>query len=89
MRPRVTWMTGADNRTLEFLYEKDIVATPHVISANIDYSQQYINERVRVLEQNGLVQQTEGALYQITDRGRAYLTGDLDADDLPPKHEEE
>jgi len=89
MRSRVPWMTSADNRILEFLHEKDIVATPHVISANIDYSQQYVNERVRILAQNELVEQTEGALYQITDRGQAYLTGDLDAKDLPPKHEDE
>lgn len=87
MRSRVPWMTSADNRILEFLYEKDIVATPHVISANIDYSQQYVNERVRILAQNKLVEQTGGALYRITERGQAYLAGNLDAEDLPPKHE--
>jgi predicted transcriptional regulator len=81
-------MTSADNRILEFLDEKNIVATPHVISANIDYSQQYVNERVRILDQNDLVENTGGALYRITDRGRAYLTGELDVDDLPPKHEQ-
>ena len=88
MRPRVPWMTSADNRILEFLDETDIVATPHVISANINYSQQYVNERVRILAENELVEQTEGALYQITDRGRAYLNGNLDVEDLPPAHEE-
>lgn len=88
MRPRVPWMTSADNRVLEFLDEKDIVATPHVISANIDYSQQYVNERLRILDHNDLVENTGGALYRITDRGRAYLSGELDADDLPPKHEQ-
>jgi predicted transcriptional regulator len=81
-------MTSADNQILEFLDETDILATPHVISANIDYSHQYVNERVRILAENELVEQTEGALYQITDRGQAYLSGGLDVEDLPPKHEE-
>ncbi len=88
MRPRVPWMTSADNQILEFLDETDILATPHVISANIDYSQQYVNERVRILVRNDLLEQTEGALYRITGRGRAYLNGELDVEDLPPKHEE-
>lgn len=88
MRARVRWMTSADNRILEFLDEKDIVATPHVIAANIDYTKQYVNERIRILDQNDLVDNTGGALYQITDRGRQYLEGELDAEDLPAKHEE-
>jgi hypothetical protein len=37
---------------------------------------------------NDLLEQTEGALYRITGRGRAYLNGELDVEDLPPKHEE-
>lgn len=87
MRPRVEWMTSADNRILEFLQETSIVATPKVIAANIDYSQQYVNERVRILDQNDLVENTGGALYCITAQGRQYLAGDLDAEDLPPQHE--
>ena len=35
-----------------------------------------------------LVENTGGALYRITDRGRAYLAGELNANDLPPKHEQ-
>lgn len=88
MRPRVPWMTSADNQILEFLDETDILATPHVISANIDYSQQYVNERVRILVRNDLLEQTEGALYRITGQGQAYLNGELDVEDLPPEHEE-
>jgi len=34
------------------------------------------------LEKAGLVKKIEGSYYQITDRGRAYLEGDLDAEDL-------
>ena len=82
MRPRVDWMTRADDYILEFLDEKDIKATPRVISANIDYTHQYVNERLKPLRENGLVENTGDGLYRITDRGRAYLAGELDADDL-------
>ena len=89
MRPRVPWMTSADNRILEFLDEKGIVATPHVIAVNIDYNRLYVNERIRVLAQNELVEKDDKPLYQITERGRQYLEGELDVDDLPARHEED
>ena len=89
MRARVPWMSQCDNRILEFLNETDIVATPFVIANNIDYSRQYVNQRIRILATNGLVENTGDGLYRITDLGRAYLNGELDVDDLPPKHEGE
>jgi len=89
MRPRVNWMTQADNQILEFLDEQDIVATPKVIAANIDYTPQYVNERIPLLSENGLVENRGKALYRITDRGRQYLAGELDKDDLEPGQHEE
>ena len=88
MRPRVAWMSQCDNRILEFFDETEIVATPFVIASNIDYSRQYVNQRIRILATNGLVENTGDGLYRITDRGNGYLNGDLDAEDLTPKHEE-
>jgi predicted transcriptional regulator len=82
-------MTSADNHILEFLDEKDIVATPQVIAANIDYNRLYVNERIRVLAQNKLVEKDDKPLYQITERGHQYLEGRLDVDDLPARHEED
>jgi predicted transcriptional regulator len=82
-------MSQCDNRILELLEETDIVATPFVISKNIDYSRQYVNQRVRVLAENELLENVGEGLYRITDRGRQYLAGDLDKDDLEPgRHEE-
>ena len=89
MRPRVDWMTQADNQILEFLDEQDIVATPKVIAANIDYTPQYVNERIPLLSENGLVENTGKALYRITNRGRRYLAGELEAEDLMPGQHEE
>jgi predicted transcriptional regulator len=82
MRPRVDWMTRADDYILEFLDEHDIVATPKVIAANIDYTRQYVNERIRPLSDNGLVKTDGDGLYHITEKGRRYLTGELEDEDL-------
>ena len=89
MRPRVEWMTSADNRLLEFLRDKEIVASPRVISVNIDYDRQYVSKRLRILAQNELVANVDTGLYEITDRGQRYLGGELDKGDLVPgRHEE-
>ena len=82
MRPRVEWMTRADDYILEFFEETEIVATPHVVAANIDYSRQYVNRRVRKLADEELVENTGDGLYRITDRGRGYLSGELDEEDF-------
>lgn len=89
MRPRVGWMTSADNRILEFLRDKEIVASPRVISVNIDYDRQYVSKRLRILAQNDLVDNVDTGLYQITDRGQQYLDGELRKDDLVPGNHEE
>jgi predicted transcriptional regulator len=82
-------MSQCDNRILELLDETDIVATPFVISENIDYSRQYVNQRVRILTENELLEKTGEGLYRISDRGRQYLAGELDKDALEPgRHEE-
>lgn len=89
MRPRVEWMTSADNRLLEFLRDKEIVASPRVLSVNIDYDRQYVSKRLRILAQNDLVDNVDTGLYQITDRGKQYLDGNLSKDDLMPgRHED-
>ena len=82
MRPRVDWMTQADERVLEFLYEKDIVASPSVIAANIDYTQEYLSRRCRRLTDAGLLQRVDASNYRVTDFGEQYLEGEVDAEDL-------
>ena len=77
-------MTQADDRILETLEESGLILSPRVLSANIDYSRHYISARLAKLRDTGLVDRVDDGLYQITDRGRAYLEGDLDAEDLEP-----
>lgn len=84
MRPRVEWITQADERVLEFLRDKDIVASPSVIAANIDYTSEYISRRCRKLEDAGLLQRVDATNYRITEVGERFLEGDIDAQDLEP-----
>ena len=82
MRPRVDWMNQTDDRILELLDESDLILTPAVMARNLDYTRNWVSRRVGKLESAGLVEPVDSGYYRISDRGRAYLTGDLDAEDL-------
>lgn len=80
-------MTNADDHILEFLLNEgnqEIVATPRVIAENIDFNAGYVRQRMRELLEKDLVEyyDEDAGFYQITDQGRAYLEGELSADDL-------
>lgn len=89
MRPRVDWMTQADERVLEFLNEKDIVASPSVIAANIDYTQEYLSRRCRKLTNAGLLQRVDASNYRVTDLGEQFLAGNLTAKELEHNEDED
>ncbi|TKX86132.1 ArsR family transcriptional regulator [Halorubrum sp. SS5] len=85
MRPLVSWMTKSDPAILELLHESDIDLPPAVISHNVDgVSHPTVKRRLPILNEHGLVEKTseKRGYYRITERGRAYLAGDLDSDDL-------
>jgi len=86
-RPRVDWMTRADDAILEFLLNegnRPIVANPVTVEANIEYKISHVRRRLRALQQGGLVEYYDESrgLYQISDLGRCYLAGEIKADDL-------
>ncbi|MBC9986038.1 phage repressor protein [Haloferax sp. Atlit-47N] len=89
MRPRVSWMTGNDDTILEYFQEHDVALPPKGLEINLEregFSVSYstIHRRLKKLEQTGLVDRVRQreAYYAITDKGRAYLSGDLDASEL-------
>ena len=82
MRPRIEWMTQADERVMEFLLEKDIVASPSVIAANIDYTGEYISRRCRTLTDAGLLQRVDASNYRLTDLGERFLKGEIESDEI-------
>ena len=86
-RPRVEWMTRADDTILEFLLNdgnESLNASPTFVEANVDYKISHIRNRMRKLYEAGLIEyyDEDRGLYRITDLGRDYLSGDLDASDL-------
>ncbi|RLM68401.1 MULTISPECIES: winged helix-turn-helix transcriptional regulator [Halorubrum] len=82
MRPRVDWMNQTDDRVLELLDESGLILTPAVIAKNLEYTRNWVSRRIGKLENSGLVEPVDSGYYRITDRGRAYLAGELDASDL-------
>lgn len=79
-------ITRADHYILEFLERIDGVQMPACIAPNIGppdgYNPKYVGTRCRHLADLGLVERTDHGMYRITDRGRAYLDGRLDAEEL-------
>lgn len=84
MRPRVSWMTRADDAILELLSEAGIAANPSTVAFNIDYDRRYVARRCRTLSEYALVNRVhEGkAMYEITDLGERYLQGEITATEL-------
>ena len=80
-------MTKSDPAILEFFEETEIAMPPAVVSYNITgVSHPTVKRRLPILAEHGLLAKVDDSkgYYQITDRGRAYLEGDLDAEDLEP-----
>jgi len=75
-------MNQTDDRILEILDESGLILSPSVMSVNLDYSRSWISERVGKLVEGGLVEQVDDGYYRITDRGRAYLSGEINAEEL-------
>jgi len=67
---------------MEFLQEKDIVASPSVIAANIDYTSEYLSRRCRKLSQAGLLQRVDASNYRLTDLGKRFLLGKVTKEEL-------
>ncbi len=75
-------MTPMDNRILEVLQSSGLVLSPSIISYNLDVSREAVNRRLKELTAYGMVEKVDRGKYEISEEGRAYLAGELDADDL-------
>ncbi|WP_323677553.1 MarR family transcriptional regulator [Halorubellus sp. PRR65] len=58
--------------------------TPRLLADNSDYARTTVREHLLELLDHGLVEyyDEDAAVYQLSDRGRAYLAGDLDVSEL-------
>lgn len=80
-------MTQADDRLLETLEDSGLILSPRVLAVNTDYSRHYVSERLAVLIEGGLVEKEKEGIYRITEKGKQYLVGDLDTDELQLEQE--
>ena len=70
---------GVRDRLLD---ETGLALGPVVLAYDPDYSRRWISTRVSLLLHSRLLENVQGSVYRISDLGRAYLVGDLDADEL-------
>ena len=82
------WENSATKPVLKLLAEHDLALSATGIYYNLDQalerapSQATVTRALKGLREVGLVNQPHGSLYQITEKGRKYLAGDLDTSDL-------
>jgi predicted transcriptional regulator len=83
MHHEVEWMRPSDRPILEELADYGGWMTPKGLSLNLPYTSNWVGQRLRELVEYELVErQKDEPGYKITERGREFLAGDLDADDL-------
>nr|WP_284062810.1 ATP-binding protein [Halobaculum sp. SYNS20] len=68
----------------ELLKESGLILSPSIMSANLDLTRQHISSRLSELLDHHIVTKTDTGQgnYRITEKGEAYLVGELDEDDL-------
>jgi len=86
MRMRGEWMKPIDDPLLEVLRDAGNL-TPKAISRDgmverVDISRKYAGQRLRSLEEHGLVGYVDEGLFRISERGVAYLEEEFDASTL-------
>lgn len=93
MRPRVPWMNEVDDSILEFFNSQgdQVSLPPTAVWYNLaeifevtDKSRDTVARRMRGLDKAGLLEKVgkQRGYYRITDKGRAYLSGELESEDL-------
>jgi len=85
--PLASWMTPVDRDILEILEnggESELALTPALIAVNTDWGHQTVREHVSDLRKHGLIEyhDQERGIYRLSDLGRQYLSGNLDAEYL-------
>lgn len=78
-------MTPSEEATLELLDNSGLELTASNIAFNIGKSGAYIQQLCNDMANKGLLEKFNRAghpFYSITDRGRAYLDGEIDVDEL-------
>ncbi|MFC6731457.1 DUF2250 domain-containing protein [Haladaptatus sp. DYSN1] len=88
MTQRAAWMHSADHRILDYLQRERPDYAP-LIANRLGMHLKYVEGRIDVLCTYGLLEAISGeVVYRITDRGVAYLEGEIDPTTLTPEYGE-
>jgi len=83
MHSRVDWLKPSDYTIVSEIGAYDGWIKPASLALNIPFTREHVARRCKILAENGLLERHEETpAYRITEKGRAYLAGDLEADDL-------
>lgn len=86
MRKSGAWMTIWDDRILEYVAEHDGASVGELeASGYVRVSNAHVSRRCAKLADHGLLRPLGNGVYVITDRGEAYLAGDLDTAEAAPE----
>lgn len=82
-----SWMTGVDwdiLRRLQNYPNEELVLTPRLLSENTNWEWSTVREHAVKLRDNGLLEyyDEDAGIYQLSDRARAWLEGDLPTEAL-------
>ncbi|WP_218778806.1 helix-turn-helix domain-containing protein [Halobacterium hubeiense] len=82
-----TWMTPMDRDILECLWNpgnSELVLSPRLIAENTDWGRDAVRSHMLKLREHGLVEyyDEDGGIYQLSDRGREWLEGELPTEEL-------
>ena len=85
-RKRGAWMNSASDPVLECLDELDTAVPVSVLDIELESSRSTVSRAVDDLLDRGMIERHPdyNTHYRITEVGRAYLAGEVDASDLEP-----
>jgi len=81
MVERVSWMSPIHYEILEFFENHDIWISARPLAENIGYDRNYTSRECGTLVEQGILEKKD-TIYSLSDRGRAFLAGEIDADEL-------
>lgn len=83
MHHYVEWLRPSDRPIAKEIADYGGWIKPASLTLNTPYTRDHIATRCRILADHGLLERhDDAAAYRITDKGRAYLAGDLEPADL-------
>jgi predicted transcriptional regulator len=83
MHSQVDWLKPSDWAIVSEIEEYGGWIKPASLSLNIPYTREHVARRCKALAEHGLLERhDETPAYRITEKGRDYLAGDVEAEDL-------